>query len=604
MNVATADELAAEVGDLPLALYMAGSFLQRYSQLDPAQYLGQLRHQGLLQHPSLRGRGTTHSPTGHELHIARTFALNFEQLSSDDETDAMAQKLLACAVTFAHGEPIPQNLLLACVLTEPDDFMAQLLAMDGLMRLLALGILRSMDEESVQVHRLVAYYAQEALADLVSVGQTAVETHLLHLLAELFEKTRFLGQLPFAATHLQAITKRGLERADDTGTHFALWWGRHLRDVGALAESRAILETTVSLRRTLFPDGDLILADLRAILGTLIWEMGATKAAWPYYEEVVAIRQRLLGQNHTLTAQSLHNLAILHSRSGSFAAAKSYYEQAVAIYEQLDPPDEQQIALTLQNMGLLFRRMNLFTEAEQQAKRALKIREKLLPANSPHIAMSLNSLGFTAYLRGDYEAALRHHERALQIRQTSLGHNHTLTAQTLLNLGLIKSRIGYHAEAKDYLQQALSIRQAQLPDEHPHVGQCLNFLGQHFYRVGDVDQAQTYLEKAVAILAKKRPNDAETAGAYIYLAYCHIKNESLDVARHCLEKAQLIQENNLAPDHFYTAYRLLGEGDLAMVVGDAKMAQELYEKAATIFGKTAVDEHPDWQMFQTRLASI
>ncbi|MCA9959930.1 MAG: hypothetical protein KC443_12890, partial [Anaerolineales bacterium] len=53
---AEAERIAAELGDLPLALHLAGSFLQRYWTIDPERYLRQLAQIGLLQHPSLHGR--------------------------------------------------------------------------------------------------------------------------------------------------------------------------------------------------------------------------------------------------------------------------------------------------------------------------------------------------------------------------------------------------------------------------------------------------------------------------------------------------------------------------------------------------------------------
>ena len=49
--------IAAELGDLPLALHLAGSFLARYRQaVTPATYLAQLRQPDLLAHESLQGR--------------------------------------------------------------------------------------------------------------------------------------------------------------------------------------------------------------------------------------------------------------------------------------------------------------------------------------------------------------------------------------------------------------------------------------------------------------------------------------------------------------------------------------------------------------------
>ncbi len=81
------EAIAAELGDLPLALHLAGSYLARYRRtITPAQYLEQLRDPALLQHPSLRGLGL--SPTGHVQNVYRTIALSYDQLDRDDPTDA------------------------------------------------------------------------------------------------------------------------------------------------------------------------------------------------------------------------------------------------------------------------------------------------------------------------------------------------------------------------------------------------------------------------------------------------------------------------------------------------------------------------------------
>jgi hypothetical protein len=74
------DQIAAELGDLPLALHLAGSYLARYRQvISPTHYLVQLRQPNRLQHRSLQAGDL--SPTGHVQHVARTFALSYERLT-------------------------------------------------------------------------------------------------------------------------------------------------------------------------------------------------------------------------------------------------------------------------------------------------------------------------------------------------------------------------------------------------------------------------------------------------------------------------------------------------------------------------------------------
>ncbi len=77
------DAVAAELGDLPLALHLAGSYLARYRRvMTPAQYLEQLRDPKLLKHPSLKGSGI--SPTGHIQNVYRTIALSYDKLNPND----------------------------------------------------------------------------------------------------------------------------------------------------------------------------------------------------------------------------------------------------------------------------------------------------------------------------------------------------------------------------------------------------------------------------------------------------------------------------------------------------------------------------------------
>ncbi|MEM7113574.1 MAG: BTAD domain-containing putative transcriptional regulator [Chloroflexota bacterium] len=159
ISTAAAAAIAAEVGDLPLALHMAGRFLQRFPQIDASRYLTQLREQTPLSHPSLAGDA---APSGRG--VARTFALNFEQLMVADEVNAVAQRLLIHAACFAPGEPIPQQLLLGSLGDDEDDFMAELLAEDGLFRLGSLGFVEAKGQDVVVVHRLIAAFVQDAFA--------------------------------------------------------------------------------------------------------------------------------------------------------------------------------------------------------------------------------------------------------------------------------------------------------------------------------------------------------------------------------------------------------------------------------------------------------
>ena len=280
---ADADALAAELGDLPLALHLAGSFLQKYarsSQGDPAVFLARLRDPALLEHQALQGRALGTAWSYHERSVARAFALSYERLVPDDETDALARALLARAACCAPGEPIPGDLVRALVSTEDD-----LLAEDARARLTALGLLEQ-DGDAATLHRLLAAFVRQSDADAEAQG--AVEQALMdYPLADI--PAAWLPILP----HLRHVTAVALRREDAQAATLANNLGYGLDMLADYAAARAL------------------------------------------YERALAIRERVLGADHPHTALSLNNLAALLTATGDYAAARPLYERALDITERV-----------------------------------------------------------------------------------------------------------------------------------------------------------------------------------------------------------------------------------------------------------------------------
>jgi hypothetical protein len=174
--------IAEELGDLPLAVHLAGSFLQQYRSVrTPRAYLAQLQA-AMLRDRSLAGEGSIVA-TRHVRDVARTFAVSYEALDRARPADALARGLLARAICFAPGDPIPQPLLLA-TLDPGADGEVPLEAADALARLLDLGLVERAGDSWLRVHRLVAEFVRTAVAD--AGARPAVE----RALARTYERMR------------------------------------------------------------------------------------------------------------------------------------------------------------------------------------------------------------------------------------------------------------------------------------------------------------------------------------------------------------------------------------------------------------------------------
>ncbi|MCO5206948.1 MAG: tetratricopeptide repeat protein [Anaerolineae bacterium] len=506
-------EIAAEVGDLPLALHLAGSFLHRYRSITPDQYLAQIRHSGLLDHPSLRGRGAAQSPTDHELNVVRTFELNYARLSVEDEVNAIALRLLTHAACFASAEPIPRDLLLATVgEAENDDLMARLLAEDALFRLVGLGFLHVAQHDSVIMHRLVATYALTRDEARSAEARTAVENALANLLQQTNRTQGRLAVLPVAVSHIQAVLRPGLERGSLAAARLATWWAAHLIHTGLPEQALPDLQRALAI---MGDRNDSEHATLYRQTGTALWQSGDIPAARTYYEQAYQIHRAVYGDDHIETAHDLHNIAILHSRSGEYEAAITRYQAAIAIYER--GGNVIGAARTHRNLGLTYSRMNDLETATSHFARALTLFEEALGRHNTNVTMVLRSLALIALRSHDPAASLAYTRQAIEIDRTLIGEDSFDWARNLVHEGAALGMLG-QAEAGLHLAQDGLARIEKLRPGSEFAGYTYVVMGQLYRRQGDLMTAHLYAERAVELLERLLPTSWETQDARTLLA--------------------------------------------------------------------------------------
>jgi tetratricopeptide (TPR) repeat protein len=350
--------IAANLGDLPLALHLAGSFLGRYRYaVTPSAYLAQLQQPGWLEHPSLQGWKLTRdiSPTLHEQHVARTFALSYERLDAHDTVDALALALLARAAHFAPGEPIPREVLLATLNQDADNSDATLAREDALQRLYELGLLEPAVSGTVRLHRLLAAFVQSTYSD--PEAQTAVEQTMLTLANRLNDAG---DPRPLLAieVHLRAVTDAAQRREDIQAAQLYDELGFHLYAVGQYAEARPYYERALAIHeQVLGPEHPNTAVNLNN-LGDLLQAQGDYGGARRYYERALAIREQVLGPEHPDTARSLNNLGDLLQAQGDLAGAHSYFERALHILMARLGPNHALTQTVQRNLAALEALMN------------------------------------------------------------------------------------------------------------------------------------------------------------------------------------------------------------------------------------------------------
>ncbi|MEM7133162.1 MAG: FxSxx-COOH system tetratricopeptide repeat protein [Chloroflexota bacterium] len=506
------DTIAEELGDLPLALHLAGSYLRRYPHVAPDAYLAQLRDPQLLHHPSMQGEGF--SPTGHIQHVGRTFALSYDRLDPGDETDARAIKLLVHAAHFAPGEPIWYQLLVRTLgldLDDPDDAHR---ADGAFARLIELGIIEREENDTLRMHRLVARFVRDVAKDEVEATQKAVE-------AVVFEETasvnREVRPMPLLA------------------------WQLHLRSVADIAQVREDEES----------------ARLCHELGTHLWQIGDYEGALRYAEKSHLVREELFGKDHLDVAESLTLLGRIYRALGKFADTKPYFERALAIRQKYLDSQHELIAESLQNLGRCHQELNQLHNAMAYLQQALEMYQQVLGKEHELVAECHNNVGTCSYTMGDHEKALSHLKRAAAINEKVLGIEHPHVAVNYHNLGTILRRLGRLEEAKSFIDRALLIRYNAYGNEHPNTINSLLQRGIIWRELGQLEQAITDLEDAlfryVRLLGEEH---ISTADSHCEIAKVHHRRGHLRLAITHQEQAHSIYINVFGPEHQLTNDKL------------------------------------------------
>lgn len=548
----TLDAIAEELGDLPLALHLAGSYLYRYRRaISPADYLEQLRQPDLLAHPSLQGH--TFSPTGHIQHVGRTFSLGYDRLDPDDARDILARGLLVRMAHFAPGEPVWYDLLVRTVGINQNDRAASLRVADAFTRLIELGLVETESDNVLRMHRLIAVFVQQVAEGELEETRQAVEQVVFDEIAYV-NRRGYPVPLLARQAHLRSVVDVARARDDSRSAALCSELGTYLWQVGDFDGAKPYYEKALSIRQKLFGEQHLATAESLHLLGNLLRDTDQFAAARAAYAKALAVRQRLLGEEHLDVAETLNSLGWLLWQERQVEPTRQYLERALAIGEKLLGEEHRLIADYANNLGLCLQDcVGDLPGAQRCFEKSLRIRQRVLSDNHPLVAISLNNMGYVLHTQGLLDEARRYYERTLALRLKLWGSDHADVAVTLKNLGTVVQDLGDLEEARTLLERALATYIRALGDEHSRTSFCLDSLGRLHQQLGDLDGAQVYLDWALNVRRKTfRPDHPHLATSLEHLADVMLAKGERATAKLYLTEALVIRQNAQGADHALT----------------------------------------------------
>ena len=460
-----AKQLAAALGDLPLALEQACAYIEACEKplADYVRLLAE-RQDDLLD---------KYAPEDHEYSVIKTFGLAIEALG-EKET---AVDLLSLCAFFAPDE-IPLEAIRVVaekapnIIPEPLRTTAQdEVAFDDAVAALLRFSLVEKEGELLFIHRLVQAVARERMGE--------------------DEQKKWVG----TAVKVMYAVFPGDEHNDPGDVRNWPWMAIISQHALAAARMAEMLEVEL-----------VGVTALYNYLGLYLEKRGQYVMARALLEHALTIVKRERGIENPSFASLLNNLGVVLREQEDLQGARKLHEWALKINEKVYHANHITVATNVNNVGTILQDLDDLDGAKKHYERALAIWEKEYGRENLIVANGYNNLG--EVLRQtrkpkNLKDAKKIHEYVLNIRRKKLGEDNLDVATSYNNLGLVLSDLGHVEESKSNFEKALKIRFAELGEKNAYTVQSFNNLAGALKRLNDFAGARELYERALKNLAGK-----------------------------------------------------------------------------------------------------
>ncbi|MBF0186288.1 MAG: tetratricopeptide repeat protein [Magnetococcales bacterium] len=456
-----ADDLAAALGDLPLALAQAAAYMEE-SGLDYEAYLELFQnHQGhlLKVSPPVNEGGYSHT-------VATTWDISFTKLA---ETSPAAPELISLLAYFA-PDAIPKEIISVApdVLSES---------------------LRNATEDGFPLQE--AWRAMHRFS-LVEAGPNTVTIHRL-VQEVIFQGHSREQQLQYANTALELAVAAISYEENNKET-----WNKSLPFL-----PHAIAAANQSLRAKCQEDKAVNLLDNVA---SIHWKLGQIAEAEDVYRQAMNQGEKHLPDGASILGTVYNNLGTLLRGEDRSDEALPFLEKALDVGLKVLGPDHPTVAIRHGNLGLALRRLGRLVDAEKNFRRALEIDRSHFGENNDAVARDLSNLSRSLSEqqgKDKFEEACDCLRKALEIGKASYPGLHYRLAIRHNNLAMLLRQGGLLDEAEENIRCAIDIDEKYYNLEHPDVAGDLFNLALILMDKSDLDGAEQQLSRALRIFQEK-----------------------------------------------------------------------------------------------------
>lgn len=257
-----------------------------------------------------------------------------------------------------------------------------------------------------------------------------------------------IGQVAAARDYFRQLSTEASRRlgaghrgALMTRSKFAYWTGKAGNPTGAATD----LEQLLADYARMFGHGHRFVLDIRYGLARWSGEAGEAAAAAATFEQLLPVYVRMFGTDHRRTLAARHGLARWQGEAGDAALAVAAFERLLADYTRVIGPDDRR------TLNIRFGLARWQGEAGEPVAAADSFRQlnadelRILGPDHPYTLATRHHLAYWQGMTGDPVAAADAFEQLLNDRLRVLGADHPDTLATAHQLGHWRGRVDTHA---------------------------------------------------------------------------------------------------------------------------------------------------------------
>lgn len=576
LEEAEANQLAEELGDLPLALEQAGA-LQAETGMSVDEYLR------LLKEHTAQLMAEGRSP---EYPRSMTAAWKLSVATLSRQLPEAVDLLRCCA--FFGPEPIPRDLFRRgthATETRVSDLIADPILLARAIRELGRFALIRIDGRTIQVHRLI----QALLRDEIPLEEQEGYRHDVQVILVAGapknpDDNRLWPRYAELVPHVASDAMQLQMSKDPAVRGFALDVVRYLYRSGNHPSARRFAERFIEQWATDSGPDDPQVLDAQRHLGNTLREIGQYPAAYAMIEKTLERSQETLGEEDPLTLALTNSLGGDLRARGEFAAAQKQDEESLRLHRKVFGPEHVQTMRVMNNLALDYGLNSDYRQARGLFQRTFMLRSEATTGVAPRdLLASWDLLSWAVRLCGDLTEARDVGEDAYDYGREVLGAEHYWTLRTRNDLSIAIRRTGIDLDtALEMATEVFELCTRIFGDDNPDTLAAAINLTNTQRTMGQTAEALTLAEETVDRYPRIYGSDHP---------YAHACSGNLALMQRVTGdpgKAQQLNEASLAGldarlgrDHHYSLTVATNLASDLAALGEIAKARALGEKTLT-----------------------